>query len=591
MTEEFLDYELPKNAYANFDASSLKNFIIQRLNTAGVFTDQNFEGSNLAMINDIIAYSYHTLLFYLNNTSNESLFSEAQLYENINRIVKLINYKPSGFQTSLLSYDATSTLNKGTYVIPRYSFFNINGVAYSFGGDVTFSKSVDGNEELTDFSNAYVLYQGIFRRNDDYFPVGETNEIIELQSPLNKEIDSNNIFVYIKRDGVWNEWQKVDSLFLVGNESLSYEVRYNERGNYDIYFGDDINGSKLVSTDLVSIYYLESDGEDGQVDSNFLNTTITLYSGPRIDEILEDINDTTYISIANSQNITFTNSRSSSQVSVGENVDDIRKNASNFYKSQNRLVSAIDYETFIKNNYNGIIASTKVLSNDEFLNQHIKYLSDIGISNPFEESRILNSQLLYSNSSNFNNVYVYVVPRMDQKFSTTERLNYIQASLKQNMLSKMNDIKTLGQSIIIQDPVLVGVDIAINKLNEDSNLDDINDTTLRVYKSSASIDNGFIINAIFDIFNVYFKASNLELGQNINLLEINNQILNINGVTRIETVNGDRVYEGLNLYVWNPIYTSDLISISQNLQLENFKFPFFYDLPNLKNKIEVITNA
>ena len=36
-------------------------------------------------------------MFYLNNTSDEALFSEAQIYENMNRVVKSLDYKPVGY--------------------------------------------------------------------------------------------------------------------------------------------------------------------------------------------------------------------------------------------------------------------------------------------------------------------------------------------------------------------------------------------------------------------------------------------------------------------------------------------------------------
>ena len=42
-------------------------------------------------------------MFYLNKTSTESLFSDAHIYENMNRIVKLIDYKPVGNQSATLS--------------------------------------------------------------------------------------------------------------------------------------------------------------------------------------------------------------------------------------------------------------------------------------------------------------------------------------------------------------------------------------------------------------------------------------------------------------------------------------------------------
>ena len=87
------DFSLNKNAYATFDATSLKQLIKERLNEGGIFTDQVYEGSNISAIIDIISYSYHTLLFYLNQTSSESMFNQATLYENMNRIVNIIfNY-------------------------------------------------------------------------------------------------------------------------------------------------------------------------------------------------------------------------------------------------------------------------------------------------------------------------------------------------------------------------------------------------------------------------------------------------------------------------------------------------------------------
>ena len=87
MSNKFTEYNLPTNAYAAFDATSLKRLLIDRLTEKGVFTDQIYEGSNMSSILDVIAYSYHILLFYLNRTGNESMFSQSELYENMSRIV------------------------------------------------------------------------------------------------------------------------------------------------------------------------------------------------------------------------------------------------------------------------------------------------------------------------------------------------------------------------------------------------------------------------------------------------------------------------------------------------------------------------
>ena len=99
------EFPIPRDGYLSFDAFTLKQHIKNALNKSGIFTDQNYDGSFISTIIDIIAYTFHVLMFYLNKNSTETMFTEAQLYENINRIVKMLDYKPLGNFTSILSFD------------------------------------------------------------------------------------------------------------------------------------------------------------------------------------------------------------------------------------------------------------------------------------------------------------------------------------------------------------------------------------------------------------------------------------------------------------------------------------------------------
>ena len=109
MIKDNTDYKLSQDAYVAFDAVTLKDFIINRLEEDENFTDQIYEGSNLASIIEIIAYSYHVLLFYLNTTASESTFSQASLYENMNKIVNLGN--SSHTKGHIIQTKAGRTLN------------------------------------------------------------------------------------------------------------------------------------------------------------------------------------------------------------------------------------------------------------------------------------------------------------------------------------------------------------------------------------------------------------------------------------------------------------------------------------------------
>ena len=147
---EFLEFNLPQNAYVAFDAVSLKDYIINRLNTNEKFTDQNYDGSNLAAVIDIIAYSYHVLLFYLNNTASEVNFDQASIYENMNKIVKLIGYKPAGKQTSIVPINAVGTADMAVanYTIRKNSYFLADGFQYNFIDDYSFNKTTTGSEVI-----------------------------------------------------------------------------------------------------------------------------------------------------------------------------------------------------------------------------------------------------------------------------------------------------------------------------------------------------------------------------------------------------------------------------------------------------------
>ena len=182
LIEQDSNFAINQQGYAAFDALSLKQLIVDRLNQTSTFTDQNFEGSNISAIIDIVAYSYHVLLFYLNRTASESLFSQATLYENINKIVKELNYKPIGYQTSLLTFEtkADKSLDKDTYSIQRYSYFTLNGINYSFTSDVSFTKETTSEEFLQEFSRNNLLSQGIYVEYPPYFAIGDDFETLSV---------------------------------------------------------------------------------------------------------------------------------------------------------------------------------------------------------------------------------------------------------------------------------------------------------------------------------------------------------------------------------------------------------------------------
>lgn len=604
-------FNLPINAYAAFDAVTLKGLMQNRLTQGGVYTDQIYEGSNFNSLLDIIAYSYNVLLFYLNKTASESLFSQTQIYENMNKIVKILGYNPIGYQTAVLPFSAVapSTISQGIYTIPRYSYFTVNGINYTFTTDVAFTKTTDLNETLKTLMNASLLYQGSITEFPIYIATGEPLEEFSIvtvdANGQNEIIDHNSIHVYVKdRTNKWAEWNRVTSLFTEGPDNLSFECRLNENQRYTLKFGDGVNGRQLLTGDLVAIFYLKSNGASGEIGQNVLdNNTLFLYNSLRFNEIFTDIKNanTTYINSDQASQIVFTNPSKSTAFSNLESVTDIRTNAVNFYKSQNRLITTKDFENYIKANFSNIINDVKVVNNWEYLAEHVRYLYNIGLKSPNLDSRVLFNQVNFADSCDFNNIYVYVVPKFKSENSYKIVNNFLPIGLKDNIVNSLQNIKLATSEIIPMDAVYTafGIGIASNAEISTGKITPsmIDETKLIVYRqSSSNFSESQIKNQVANIISEYFNIDSCELGQNISLTNLTSKILSIDGVSSLKTLrisDGIEIYtNGISFIAFNPIYSDpgeDIQLVLQDLNLPYFKFPYLYNAENVINNIEVKT--
>jgi hypothetical protein len=605
---EFDDFNIPIDGYAAFDAQSLKNLIITRLNANNIFTDQNYEGSNLSSIIDIIGYSYHVLLFYLNRTGSESTFTTAELYENINKIVNLIGYSPVGYQTPTLSFNAAaeSTLPAGTYTIPRYAYFTVNGTYYSFNTNVTFVKTLaDQYENLSDFSNSNLLYQGIYREYPIYTATGEPFEILTLTNVNlqggNPTIDHFNIDVYVKDNTVvnpkWELYSTTPSVFLERSDSKVYERRLNENLRYEIKFGNNITGKQLNPGDQVAVYYLQSAGKAGEIGPGVLDGnklffyTTPQYSGVQADTIPINVN---LLTQQQAGRLSFTNNNPSTVFVDVESADSIRINAKNSFKSQFRLITADDFTNYVLKNYSNILASAATVNNHNYINGHLKYYFDLGVTKPNYESRVLLNQVNFSSASNANNVYIYAVPKLELTTSLATRANYLNTAQKQLIINDLEQVKLTTSDIVINDPVYVAFDLGVTVSNQDLVTAISDRTTLNITRDITSkVNPNSIAEQVAAVFTKYFSTLNDNLGLLVNISDITNSILTIPGVVSISTStkgNDGNTYTvpGISFVFYNPVYPFNDIEIAtQNIQLPYFKFPYLNNASTFVDRIVV----
>lgn len=591
------NFDIPKGGYVAFDATSIRQLIINRLNEQNVFTDQNYIGSNLAAIIDIVSYVFHTLIYYLNKTSTESLFTEAQLYENINRIVKLIDYSPIGYQTSTLSFNCSAqNLSVGNlYTIPRYTYVLANNIPFSFNDDITFLKSVAGTESLTELSEQKLLYQGLYQEYPTQVATGEDNEIIILD-PGSDLIDHFNIDVYVKsvRTNQWEQYTKTPNLFLEIGTAKKYEIRLNPNKRYEIRFGNNINGQKPETGDQIAIYYLASAGSEGEVGAFALDGTAESirFNTIQYNEIINSILGNQYrlLQINEFTNLLFSNTTNSTPIKEAETATEIRQTAPATYRSQYRLVTTNDFENYIQTNFTNLISDIKCINNWSYVSKYLKYFYDIGITDPSKTERALFNQIQFADACNFNNLYLIVVPR-----SNTQGLKYLLPAQKQFINSSLQSIKMATTETVFIDPVFKAIDLGISESITDFTPEtDTNQCYIEIIKKASSRrDNTSITNDVVNIVKNYFNQNNIRLEQTVDVRALTQSILNIEGVSNFYTKrldNSKLVTEGLSIFAWNPLYpNNDKKVTTNNISLEVFEYPYFNNIDTLSTKIKVTT--
>jgi len=294
--------------------------------------------------------------------------------------------------------------------------------------------------------------------------------------------------------------------------------------------------------------------------------------------------------------LNFENNLPSSKFTYQEDSKSIKNNARNTYKTQYRLINSTDFENYIKNNFSNLIQDVKVVNNTDYVEGHLQYLNEIGLSEPNLDSRILFNQINFSNSCNFNNVNCYCIPKIPQN-ETANFNKFLSVGLKNRIKDSLNRIKILTSEIVFQDPVYMEVGIGVASSDEINNKrlypEIVSESKLVIKKKGQSfISDSSIVENIVNAFKSFFD--NQTLGKTIEIDKINTSILGINGIESFFTkrvVNGETiVINGLSLMVFNPIYSApkeDIQIINQSLILPFFKSPYYGNYDVLKGNIVI----
>ena len=328
--------------FTNLDFDQIKISIKDYLRSNSNFTDYDFEGSNLSSIIDVLAYNTYITSYNANMISNEVFIDSATLRENVVSLARNIGYVPRSKTSSRANISffvdttefttrpLTLTLKKGTVCTSSSSFGDQN---YTFTVPEDITKPVINGIAL--FQNIDV-YEGTFLVNTFTVNSNNPNQKYILD---NSGIDTQSISVLVRNtqsSSVTRKFSLSNSLLDVDSTSRVFFIQEIEDQRYELIFGDGVFGVSLDDQNFIEVSYVSTNGEDGNGISSFT------FNGRIVDNNNRVVNTGISLLTAN------TESRGGQNL---ESIDSIKKYAPRIYSSQNRAVTATDYETIVPTIY------------------------------------------------------------------------------------------------------------------------------------------------------------------------------------------------------------------------------------------------
>ena len=332
---------MPLANFTNLDFNQVKTTLREYLKENSNFTDYDFEGSNLSTILDVLAYNTYITSYNANMVANEVFIDSATLRENVVSLARNIGYLPKSRKaatgnvtffvntSNITPTPATLTLQKGP-VATSAGGFGGSSFVFSILEDTTVPV-IDG---IAEFNNLSIYEGNLLTANFTYNARNpDTKFILD-----NIGIDTELITVKVRPNEFSSKsvtYTRQDSLFEVKPDSTVYYLQEVDDERYQVIFGDNLFGKKLEDNNYITVDYITSNGESANGVGQFSFAGRLVYSSNAQEYVV-----TSGISLMT----TGLTARGGEEI---ESVESIKKFAPRIYASQNRALTANDYESLI----------------------------------------------------------------------------------------------------------------------------------------------------------------------------------------------------------------------------------------------------
>ena len=335
--------------FTNLDFDQIKSTLKDYIQSSSDFTDYDFEGSNLSTILDVLAYNTYITSYNANMISNEVFIDSATLRENVVALARNIGYVPRSKKSSRASVNffvdissvsptpANLTLKAGPVATTGGQFSNQSFV-FGIPEDKTVSV-IDGVANFDDievYEGSYLSQTYVYSTRNPFQKFILPNVGIDLDSlvvSVRPSVDSSVSTKYSRQDQLFDT---VTKSTITGNSNI-YFIQEVEGEQYEVIFGDGVFGKELQDGNIVEMTYIVTNGSDGNGVNSFTFSGSVSY-----------VRNSVEIFVTNGISLITTPLPSSGGESI-ESVDSIRKFAPQIYTTQNRALSANDYEILIPN--------------------------------------------------------------------------------------------------------------------------------------------------------------------------------------------------------------------------------------------------
>tara|TARA_B100000073_G_scaffold176517_2_gene146159 strand:+ start:1019 stop:2938 length:1920 start_codon:yes stop_codon:yes gene_type:complete len=338
---------MPSFKYTNLNFDQVKESIKDYLRANSDFSDFDFEGSNMSVLIDILAYNTYLTAFNSNMVANESFLDSAVLRENVVSLARNIGYVPKSRKAAqaIVSFDfkfngnsTTVTLKKGLVCVGA---INDTNFVFSIPEDIIAISPIDSggtagaNPPRTAQFKDINVFQGTLLTKE-WTVSGSTDQRFVIE---NSNVDIDTLRVEVKKSGASAglAFSKVDNIIGVTDKSNIYLIQEAPNETYEMLFGDGLFGTKLEQGDIVSISYIVTDGKDGNEGKNFF------FSGDVQNDAKQSLTSSNVVTVTTTQN-----ARNGSDI---EAIDSVRYYAPRMYSAQNRAVTPRDYEAIVQDIY------------------------------------------------------------------------------------------------------------------------------------------------------------------------------------------------------------------------------------------------